>query len=309
MPRVTVLGIFVADLAFRAGRLPAMGETILGADFRLGPGGKGSNQAIAARRAGAEVSLISRLGADAFGRLARETYRAEGIDDGRVAEDPERGTGAAFILVQEATGENAIIVTMGAAGALTEADVDAAEDAIRGAAVFATNCEVPVPVARRGLELARRHGVATILNPAPAVPLPDEIFPLVDFLTPNESEAAALVGFPVEGAAGAEAAADALRAKGVGTAVITLGAAGALVVSASVRRIVPARPGGSGARHHRCRATRSTADSRSRSPRVGRRSRRRDSAARSPASRSPGTAPRHRCQVAREVEALLAQGT
>jgi len=244
MPRVTVLGIFVADLAFRAGRLPAMGETILGADFRLGPGGKGSNQAIAARRAGAEVSLISRLGADAFGRLARETYRAEGIDDGRVAEDPERGTGAAFILVQEATGENAIIVTMGAAGALTEADVDAAEDAIRGAAVFATNCEVPVPVARRGLELARRHGVATILNPAPAVPLPDEIFPLVDFLTPNESEAAALVGFPVEGAAGAEAAADALRAKGVGTAVITLGAAGALVVSASVRRIVPARPAG-----------------------------------------------------------------
>lgn len=244
MPRVTVLGIFVADLAFLAGRLPAMGETILGVDFRLGPGGKGSNQAIAARRAGAEVLLISRLGADAFGRMARETYRAEGIDDSRIAEDPERGTGAAFILVQEGTGENAIIVTMGAAGALTETEVDAAEDAIRGADVFATNCEVPVPVARRGLELARRHGVATILNPAPAVPLPDEIYPLVDFLTPNESEAAALVGFPVEGGTGAEAAADALRAKGVGTAVITLGAAGALVVSRSVRRIVPARPAG-----------------------------------------------------------------
>lgn len=244
MPRVTVLGIFVADLAFWSGRLPAMGETILGSDFRLGPGGKGSNQAIAARRAGAAVSLISRLGTDAFGRLARETYRAEGVDDSRIADDPERGTGAAFILVQEGTGENAIIVTMGAAGALTEADVVAAEAAIRGADVFATNCEVPVPVARRGLELARRHGVTTILNPAPAVPLPDDVFPLVDFLTPNESEAAALAGFPVDGPDGAEAAADALRAKGVGTAVVTLGATGALVVSDSTRQIVPARAAG-----------------------------------------------------------------
>lgn len=244
MPRVTILGIFVADLAFWSGRLPAMGETILGSDFKLGPGGKGSNQAIAARRSGAEVSLISRLGTDNFGRLARETYAAEGVDDSHIADDAERGTGAAFILVQEGTGENAIIVTMGAAGALTEADVDAAADAIAGADVFATNCEVPVPVAMRGLEIARRHGVPTILNPAPAVPLPDAIFPLVDYLTPNESEAATLTGLPVDGAAQADAAAEALRAKGVGTVVVTLGASGALIRSAEIRETVPARPGG-----------------------------------------------------------------
>jgi len=229
MARVCVLGIFVADLAFWSTRLPEMGETVLGSAFKLGPGGKGSNQAIAARRAGAEVSLVSRLGKDAFGELARRTYAAEGVDDSRVADDPDHGTGAAFIMVEEGTGENAIIVTMGAAGRLTPADVDAAADVIAAADVFATNCEVPVPVARRGLELARAKGVRTILNPAPAVPLPDDIYPLVDFLTPNESEAASLCGRPVDGIDAARAAAAAFRERGVGCPVITLGAAGALV--------------------------------------------------------------------------------
>jgi len=240
MARVCVLGIFVADLAFRAARLPAMGETVLGSAFALGPGGKGSNQAIAARRAGAEVSLISRLGADAFGALARRTYAEEGVDDSRVAEDPDHGTGAAFILVEEGTGENAIVVTMGAAGQLVPADVDAAADVIAGADVFATNCEVPVPVARRGLELARTYGVRTILNPAPAVPLPDDVYPLVDFLTPNESEAASLCGRPVDGPDAARAAAAAFRERGVGCPVITLGAAGALVGDAAAGVLVPA---------------------------------------------------------------------
>ncbi|NBB83412.1 MAG: ribokinase, partial [Alphaproteobacteria bacterium] len=164
--------------------------------------------------------------------------------DRHIADGPDHGTGAAFILVQEGTGENAIVVTMGAAGQLTAADVEAAEDAIAGADVFATNCEVPVPVARRGLEIARAHGVPTILNPAPAVALPDAMFPLVDYLTPNESEAATLTGLPVDGANQAGAAAEALRAKGVGTVVVTLGAAGALIRSDAVRQTVPARPGG-----------------------------------------------------------------
>jgi ribokinase len=227
---VAILGIFVADLAFRAGRQPLMGETILGTGFKMGPGGKGSNQAVAAARAGAQVSFVSRLGKDAFGDIALSTWKAEGITP-RVAISETDPTGAAYIFVSDETGDNAIIVVPGAAASISPADVDAASDAIRSAKVFATQLEQPMAAARRGLEIARAGGVITLFNPAPAVLVPDDLYPLCDYVIPNETEATALTGLAVETIEQARAAAKVFLSKGVGTALITLGARGALLHS------------------------------------------------------------------------------
>lgn len=239
-PKIAVQGVFVADLAFRAARLPMMGETLLSNGFKLGPGGKGSNQSVAAARAGADVAFITRLGTDPFGQMARELYAEEGIDAGHVLADPERPTGAAFIFVDGKTGENAIIIEPGAAAALTEAEMEAAAPAIAAARVFVAQLELPLPVVRRGLEIARRHGVTTILNPAPAATLPDDLYPLVDYLTPNETEAESLVDFAVDSGQQAARAAEVLLGKGVGTVIVTLGAKGALLKSRSETVHVPA---------------------------------------------------------------------
>jgi ribokinase len=236
---VAILGIFVADLAFRAGRMPVMGETILGSGFKLGPGGKGSNQSVAAARAGAGVTFISKLGADDFARIARDTWAREGIT-ARVVEVSDQPTGAAFIFVDEKSGDNAIIVVAGAAETIGPADVEAAADAIRGAAVFVTQLEQPVPAARRGLEIARAAGVVTVLNPAPAVPVDDAIFALCDYVTPNETEAAVLTGVEVRNVDDARRAGDVLLDKGAGAALVTLGAAGALLHTRTESTLVPA---------------------------------------------------------------------
>jgi ribokinase len=236
---VAILGIFVADLAFRASRMPGIGETIAGSGFKMGPGGKGSNQAVAAARAGAGVTFISRLGMDAFGQIARDTWAAEGIA-AQVIDDPQRPTGAAFIYVNDATGENAIIVVPGAADAITPADIDAAAGVIRSAGVFMTQLEQPPAAAQRGLEIARAAGVTTVFNPAPAGPVDDAIWPLCDFVTPNESEAALLTGLPVTTLEEARRAGDVLLGKGVGCALITLGEQGALLHAHAESRHIPA---------------------------------------------------------------------
>jgi ribokinase len=239
-PKIAIQGVFVADLAFRAARLPMMGETLLSNGFKLGPGGKGSNQSVAAARAGADVAFITKIGADPFGEMARGLYAAEGIDAGHVLTDAQRPTGAAFIFIDSRTGENAIIIEAGAAAALTEAEMEAAAPAIAAARIFVAQLELPLPVVRRGLEIARRHGVTTILNPAPAMALPDDLYPLVDYLTPNETEAESLVDFAVDSGQQAERAAEVLMAKGVGAVVVTLGAKGALLKTRTERVHVPA---------------------------------------------------------------------
>lgn len=227
MKPIVILGIFVADTAYRAERMPKMGETILGKSFVLGPGGKGSNQAVAAAMAGGKTHFITRLGKDDFAQIARSTWGKAGVH-AEVTEDGESYTGAAFIFLEEATGNNAIIVSPGAAARITAGDLDAKAELIRSASVFVTQLEQPIPAARRGLELARAAGVRTILNPAPAAPLDDAMLALCDFVTPNESEAETLTGLPVTSVAEAEKAADALLARGVGAVVITLGGNGAL---------------------------------------------------------------------------------
>lgn len=227
MKPIVILGIFVADTAYRADRMPKMGETILGRTFALGPGGKGSNQAVAAAMAGGRTHFITRLGRDDFAQIARATWARAGVLP-EVTEDAESYTGAAFIFLEEATGNNAIIVAPGAAARITPADLEAKAGLIQGASVFVTQLEQPIPAARRGLEIARAAGVRTILNPAPAAELDDALLALCDFVTPNESEAEALTGLPVTSVAEAERAADALLARGVGACVVTLGGNGAL---------------------------------------------------------------------------------
>lgn len=236
---VAVLGVFVADLAFRGARQPAIGETIFGSGFKMGPGGKGSNQSVAAARLGAEVTFISKLGADDFARIARETWAKEGIR-AEVAEVADQPTGAAYIFVDENSGDNAIIVVAGAADTITAADVEAVADTIRGAAVFVTQLEQPAAAAQRGLEIARAAGVVTVLNPAPAGPVDDAIYALCDYVTPNEHEARVMTGVEVRGVDDARKAGDVFLSKGAGAAIVTLGAAGALLHSPRESILVPA---------------------------------------------------------------------
>lgn len=224
---IVILGIFNADTAYRAERLPKIGETILGQNFVLGPGGKGSNQAVAAAKAGGRTHFITRLGADDFAKVARLTWERAGVIP-EVTEDAESHTGAAFIFLEATTGNNAIIVASGAGGRIAPEDLDSRAELIQSAAVFVTQLEQPIPAARRGLEIARAAGVTTILNPAPAAALDDAMLALCDYITPNETEAETLTGLPVNTLADAERAADKLLACGVGAVVITLGSRGAL---------------------------------------------------------------------------------
>ncbi|KAA3509804.1 ribokinase [Agrobacterium vitis] len=242
---VSILGIFVADTAYLAARLPVVGETITGSGFSVGPGGKGSNQAVAAARAGAgageaaNVSFISKIGRDTFGDLALKTYAHAGVLPKLTVMD-NQPTGAAFIYVNDKTGDNAIIVYPGAAGTITIEDVEAARQTIETSAIFVTQLEQPAEAAHHGLMIARKAGVTTIFNPAPAEPFPEAIYPLCDYIIPNETEAAALVGFPLDTIDDAKRAGDVLLERGVGTAIITLGSRGVLFHSPDCSVAVPA---------------------------------------------------------------------
>lgn len=236
---IAILGIFVADATFRTDRLPQMGETVIGESVALSPGGKGSNQAVAAARLGADVRFISRVGRDAFADLGFAVWADAGVEP-LVARSESTATGAASVMVNTASGENAIVVCPGASFELSEADVDSAADAIRSAAVFVTQLEQPVAAAMRGLAIAREAGVTTVLNPAPAAAVPEPMLSLCDYVTPNEVEASAMTGLPVGSEAEARAAARALRERGAGAAVITLGAEGALFICPAGGQLVPA---------------------------------------------------------------------
>ncbi len=226
MGKVAVLGVFVADLAFRADRLPVMGETLLGHSFAMNPGGKGSNQAVAAARMGAEVTMITRLGDDNFATMADALWESDGITP-HVTRDAGSYTGAAHIFVDAVSGDNAIIIAPGAAADLSPADLENARDVIEGADVFITQLEQPLDAAMRGLEIARGAGAVTILNPAPAAALPREMLALCDYVTPNETEAEALSGVKVTRVEDARRACAALKGLGVARPIITMGAQGA----------------------------------------------------------------------------------
>ena len=228
MGKVVILGVFVADTAYRGSRMPKMGETILGNSFVLGPGGKGSNQAVAAGNLGADVTIITRLADDDFGKMAKQTWQNANVK-GSIKYSTNSYTGAAFIFIDDKTGDNAIIIAPGAASEISLSDIHDNSEIISSTDVFLTQLEQPIEVAQEALKVAKENNKITILNPAPAARLPKEIFGLCDFITPNETETEALTGLPVRNEKEAENAAKVLNDLGVKTPIITMGEQGAFL--------------------------------------------------------------------------------
>jgi ribokinase len=236
-PKIVVIGSANTDLVVKVAHLPIPGETVLGGDYLLAQGGKGANQAVAAARLGAEVTLVARLGRDAFGVASFAAYQAEGIATNYIAWDDVAPSGVALITVNQA-GENIISVALGANARLSPSDVLAAEPAIQQADCVLAQLEVPIETVQAAADLARKHAVRMILNPAPAAALPPELLAQVDVLTPNEIEAASLAGdFPKFQAIEAVSALKAYYH--IKTIVMTMGKNGALIAGTQ-QEIVPA---------------------------------------------------------------------
>ncbi|HIP71722.1 MAG TPA: ribokinase [Anaerolineae bacterium] len=229
--KIVVVGSLNMDLVTQARKIPAPGETIIGGDLQTIPGGKGANQAVAAARAGAQVTMVGRVGDDVFAGRLRDNLLADGIDANYVQNTPDTASGVALIVVDE-NGQNSIVVAPGANGRLTPTDVTLAKPAIQQADVLLLQLEVPLEAVLRAARLAADAHVKVILNPAPARPLPPELLALVDILIPNESETATLTGWPTGTQAELAAAAARLHEQSVATVILTLGERGALLSQA-----------------------------------------------------------------------------
>ncbi len=236
--RIAVVGSSNTDMIIQSARIPRPGETILGGEFTMAAGGKGANQAVGAARAGGQVTFIARVGDDLFGKQAIEGFRGDGINVEHVTRDTGAPSGVALIVVA-ADGENSIVVASGANGRLSPADVKKAKDAIGSAAVLLCQLETPIETVQAAVETASAAGVRVILNPAPARTLDDGLLKHVSVITPNETEAELLTGVKVVDDAGAARAAAHLRNRGVGMALITLGARGTFACADGISEIVP----------------------------------------------------------------------
>ncbi len=239
---LVVLGSSNTDMIVRTRSLPRPGETVLGGEFIIAAGGKGANQAVAARRAGGSVSFIARIGSDALGDQSLASWRSEGIDVTHVTRDAKAASGVALILVDE-KGENSIAVAGGANQRLTPAHVKKAAKVIRGAHTLLMQLETPLPTIQAAAEIAAKAGVRVILNPAPAQALPAELLRQLTIITPNETEAETLTGIRVRSEKDCHRAANALQKAGVRHVIITLGARGAfLAMDDGTRLLIPSFP-------------------------------------------------------------------
>lgn len=236
---ILVFGSFVVDLMSRSPHLPVPGETVMCSLFKMGAGGKGFNQGVAAHKAGGDVTMVTKIGKDTFGALAKETMEELGMDTGHLLVSETESTGAALILVDENTSQNMIGVTSGACGAITEAEVDALEPLVAKSAYLLLQMEVNLEANWRMLKMAKRHGVTVVLNTAPAQAIPDDILAQVDIVTPNEVEAELLTGVKVTNEENAARAAQAFFEKGVGAVAITLGARGVYVATRDKAQLLP----------------------------------------------------------------------
>ena len=225
MKSLSILGIFVADLSF-FGKIPLKGQTVLGDDFVVGPGGKGSNQAVAAGKSGANVNFISKIGNDDYGKMAQKIYGETNVGTKNLFITEEKSTGVAAILLNKDTGDNAISVVPGAAGDLTIDDINKAEEEIKNASFFLTQLECPIDTVIHALRIAKKHNVKTILNPAPAAKLSKDIFPLIDYFTPNETEASFYVNKEIKNEEDAKNSSKDLLNLGIKNVIITLGSKG-----------------------------------------------------------------------------------
>ena len=234
--KIVVVGSFNADLTSYMVRMPRPGETVVGQKFVIGPGGKGSNQAVAAARLGAEVTFVGRVGQDVFASYALNCWKKEGINTDFVVQDSEQVTGVAPIFVDE-SGENSIVVVLGANLFVSREDVDVAAEVIAEADILLTQLEINYEATGYALQIAGEKGVPTILNPAPAGQLPEEMIALADIITPNETELEILAG--MAGATLEETAASLLR-NDRQRIIITLGAQGARLVNRAGSTLIPA---------------------------------------------------------------------
>lgn len=238
-PIITVVGSFAVGLTMRTQRMPHFGETLFGSDFDMGPGGKGSNQAVAVAKLGAASFFCGMIGEDKLGEIAVDLYRQEGVDTTYLQKTNKMATGAGLIILN-ARGENGIILDM-AANKLVDANfVDQTEAQIAASRIVMSVLELPTPAAARAMELGRKHGVLTVLNPAPATPLEDAVLANVDYLTPNEIELRILLGLAPNDATPTTELARALKQRGVGTLIVTMGEHGALVLAEGRETMVPA---------------------------------------------------------------------
>jgi ribokinase len=225
---ICVFGSLNLDFVMRALRLPLPGETVAGREFAALPGGKGANQAVAVQRLGHASRLVGRVGDDPNAQVLLTYLGEEGVDTGGVLSSPGAQTGVAMIVVGEGRGDNQIVVLPGANGQVSGIDVDRLRPALEGAQFLMLQMEVPTAAVVAAARLAKTLGVKVILDPSP-VPtvMPDELYGLVDILTPNQSEASQLVGFTINTPTGAMRAAENLQKRGAAAVVVTLGSAGA----------------------------------------------------------------------------------
>ena len=226
MSEICVLGIFVADISFSGSKIPSIGETILGTRYNVGPGGKGSNQAICIARLGGKVNFFSKIGKDTYGKLALETFKKNNIDTKHIIQNENLQTGVAGILVDKNSGKNAINVITGAPSTLTLEDLKDQINLIKKSKIFLTQLEVPLDVTLHCLKVAKENKVLTILNPAPASELSNEFFKYIDFFTPNETEAEFYTGVKIANEEDAKVASQKLLQLGMKKIIITLGEKG-----------------------------------------------------------------------------------
>jgi ribokinase len=227
MSKILVVGSLNADLVVRAPRFPQPGETISGGNLQVIAGGKGANQAVAAARLGANVSMLGRVGNDTFGDFLLDNLRQNNVDAAHIQRD-DASTGTAIIVVDE-NGQNSIVLSAGANGQVTPSDISSASFSTFN--LLLLQLEIPTLTVLHAAQRAREHNVRVILNPAPAKELPDELIALTDFIIPNETELSLLTGVDVKDIASAERAARVLLDRGAAHVIVTMGSKGALIVN------------------------------------------------------------------------------
>lgn len=240
MGKVTVFGSFVVDLMGRTPHLPVPGETVKGSMFKMGPGGKGFNQGVAAHKTGADVTMVTKLGKDSFANVALDAMKELNMKQDYVFVTEEAETGCALILVDENTSQNEIVVLLGACNTITDDEVDSLTNILKDSEYLLTQLETNISATNRVIDIAHKNHTKVILNTAPVQPIEDEVLKKVYLITPNEVEAEILTGIPVDSKENADKAADWFFEKGVENVLITLGGRGVYIATDEKRAIIPA---------------------------------------------------------------------
>ena len=238
-PKITVIGSSNTDLVVKAPKLPAPGETVLGNEFIIAPGGKGANQAVAIARLGGDVTFVAKLGMDDFGNQRLEDFRRDGISTEFVFRDKESPSGVALIFV-DGEGENMIVAAQGANARLLPDEVDKARSAIVGADMVVLQLETPMETVERAIIIAAENKIPVILNPAPGRKLSPALIEKIDYLTPNETEAEILTGIKVTSDDDAQKSGAKLLELGAGNVIVTMGRSGAMLVTKNESSLIPA---------------------------------------------------------------------